>query len=190
MSFKTEKTVYFNETGIGNTDTTLKMAKERAKTLGIKSIVVASTRGETGAKTSETFKGYNVIIVTHSTGFKESDGQELTPENREKILKNGAKILTTTHAFGGIGRAIRRHRNTYQYDEIIADTLRIFGQGTKVACEIVIMAADAGLISTKENVVAVAGTGGGLDTALVIKPANVQDFFNLNVREIICKPSL
>jgi len=127
MSFKTEKTVYFNETEIGNTDITLKMAKERAETLGIKSIVVASTRGETGVKALEIFKGYNVVVVTHHTGFKEPDGQELTTENREKILKNGGKILTTTHALGGIGRAIRRKFNTYQYDEIIANTLRIFG---------------------------------------------------------------
>ena len=52
------------------------------------------------------------------------------------------------------------------------------------------MAADAGLISTKENVIAMGGTGRGVDTALVIKPANVQSFFDLKVKEIICKPSL
>jgi len=189
MSFKKEEIVYF-EAGASNTDETLKLAKERAEKLGVRSIVVASTRGETGVKASKVFKGYNLIVVTHSTGFQEPDGQELTVENREEIVKNGGRILTTTHALGGIGRAIRRKFNTYQYDEIIASTLRLFGQGVKVACEITIMAADSGLISTKEDVIAVGGTGKGADTALVIRPANVQNLFDLKVREIICKPRL
>jgi hypothetical protein len=32
------------------------------------------------------------------------------------------------------------------------------------------------------------GTGKGLDTALVLRPANSQDFFDLKVKEILCKP--
>lgn len=164
--------------------------KKRAETLGIKSIVVASTEGKTGVKVAEIFKGYNVVVVTHSTGFSGKDKQELTPENRDLIIKAGGKILTTTHAFGGVGRAVRRKFNTYQTDEIIANTLRIFGQGTKVAIEIAIMAADSGLISTKEDIISMGGTGQGTDTALVLQATNVQDFFDIKVREIICKPWL
>ena len=58
----------------------------------------------------------------------------------------------------------------------------------KVACEITLMAADAGLVRTDEDAIAMAGTGKGLDTALVLRPVNSQDFFNLKVREILCKP--
>jgi hypothetical protein len=97
-------------------------------------------------------------------------------------------VLTATHAFGGVGRAVRRRFNTYQVDEIIAQTLRVFGQGTKVACEIVLMAADAGLISTDEEIISIAGTAYGADTALVVKPAHTHDFFQLKVREVLCKP--
>jgi len=173
-----------------NLNTILSAAKKRAEQLGIKSVVVASTSGDTGVKAVKMFTGYNVVVVTHSTGFSGQDVQELVPENRERILKAGGKILTTTHAFGGLGRAVRRKFNTYQTDEIVANTLRVFGQGTKVAIEIAIIAADSGLISIKEDVISIGGSGSRADTALVLQPANVQDFFDVKVREIICKPWL
>lgn len=174
----------------GKSKEIFEIVKKRAEELKIKSIVVASSSGKTGVKVAELFKGYNVVVVTHSTGFGGKDAQELTPENRDLIVKAGGKILTTTHAFGGVGRAVRRKFNTYQTDEIIANSLRIFGQGTKVAIEISMMAADSGLISTKEDIISIGGTGGGSDTALVLQAANVQDFFDIKVRETICKPWL
>jgi hypothetical protein len=63
------------------------------------------------------------------------------------------------------------------------------GEGTKVCVEITLMAADAGLIPADKDVVAVAGTGKGADTALRIKPANATRFFDLRIREVIAKPS-
>jgi hypothetical protein len=180
--------VYFAESGSACTGKTLEIAKKRAEQLGIKTIVVASTSGETGVKAVKLFANHKVVIVTHATGFPTPDVQELTQPNRAKILENGGMILTATHAFGGVGRAVRRKFNTYQVDEIMAHTLRVFGQGTKVACEIVLMAADAGLIRTDEEVISIGGTGSGADTALVIKPAHTHDFFELKVREVLCKP--
>lgn len=168
----------------------LTQAKKRAEELGIKTVLIASSTGQTGVKAAEFFRGLRVIVVTHSTGFTGPDTQELTADNRERILNAGGQILTTTHAFGGLGRSVRRKLGTFQTDEIVANVLRIFGQGTKVAVEIALMAADSGLISVNENVISIGGTGRGADTALVLKPANVQDFFELKVREIICKPWL
>jgi len=184
--FKEEKSVYFLEKGPVCTDKMLETAKEVAEKRGIKSIVVASTRGATGVKVSEIFKGYNVVVVTHSTGFHEPNTQELTEENKDKIIANGAKTLTTTHAMGGIGRAVRRKFDTVQLDEIIANTLRVFGEGMKVAIEIVLMAADSGLIRTDEDVISI----GKYDTAIIVRPANTQNFFDLKVKEILCKPLL
>jgi len=182
------QSVYFPESGSANTERTLEIAKKRAEQLGIKTIVVASTSGETGVKAVKVFANYKVVVVTHAAGFPAPDLQELTQQNRAKILGRGGMVLTATHAFGGVGRAVRRRFNTYQVDEIVAQTLRVFGQGTKVACEIVLMAADAGLISTAEEVVAIGGTASGADTALVIKPAHTHDFFELKVKEVVCKP--
>jgi hypothetical protein len=51
------------------------------------------------------------------------------------------------------------------------------------------MAADAGLLDMKKEVIAVAGTDEGADTAVVIKPAHLSDMFDLYVKEIIAKPT-
>ncbi|MGA9349685.1 MAG: pyruvate kinase alpha/beta domain-containing protein [Anaerolineae bacterium] len=181
---------YFQKPGRENTQRTLELAKKRAEELGIKTIVVASSRGETGVKACETFRGYDVVVVTHSTGFKEPNHQELTDENRAAIEAAGGKILTCQHAFGGVGRAVRKKLGTYELEEIIAHTLRLFGDGVKVAVEITLMAADAGLVRTDEPCIAIGGTGSGADTAVVLKPANAQAFFDLQVLEILCKPRL
>ena len=181
---------YFEKPGKENTQRTLDLAKRRAEKLGIKTILVASTRGDTGVRACETFRDYDVVVVTHSTGFKEPNYQELTDENRAAIEAAGGKILTCQHAFGGVGRAVRKKLGTYELEELIAYTLRLFGEGMKVAVEIALMVADAGLVRTDEPVIAIAGTGKGADTAVVLKPANAQDFFDLQVLEILCKPRL
>lgn len=184
------KTVYFEEPGPENTEETLKLAKERAEELGIKNIVVASTTGETGIKASEVFKGYNVVVVTHVTGFRKPNFQEFLPENRSILERNGAKILTAAHAFGTLGKAIHKKYGTIQVDGIVANVLRLFGQGVKVACEIACMAADAGLIRTDEEAIAIGGSSSGADTAIVLQPSNTHVFFDLRIKEITCKPRL
>jgi hypothetical protein len=182
--------VYFDSPGVENTEETLKLAKVRAAELGIKKIVVATTKGDTAVKAAKEFKDYNVVVVTHASGFLAPGTQELTLENRQKIEKLGAQIFTGAHAFGGISRAVRTAFATHVLGDFMANTLRVFGQGMKVAIEITLMAADAGLISPEEEVIAIAGTGRGADTAIVVKPAHTHDAFSLRVKEIICKPRL
>jgi hypothetical protein len=184
------QTLYFQEPGKINTERTLQIALKRVQELGINQIVIASTGGETALTAMEVFKDYNPIIVTHSTGFNNPNEQEMPDEVRKNLEDMGAVVLTCLHSFGGIGRAVRKKMKTYQLDDIIAGTLRVFGEGTKVACEITLMAADAGLINTEKEVIAIAGTGRGADTALVLKPANTQSFFDLKIKEILCKPRL
>lgn len=178
----------FKKKGKANTKKTLGLALSRADELGIRTFLVATTSGETGLAAAEMFRGKKVIVVTHSTGFSKPGVQEADPALISKAKKEGAEILTTTHAFGGVGRAIRRKLNTYQVDEVIAYALRMFGQGTKVAVEMAVMAADAGLVSVEQDLIAIAGTGSGADTAVVLRPAHAQDLFDIRVREIICWP--
>jgi hypothetical protein len=190
MSETIVQSVYFDKQGRGNTERTLQIAKARAEELGIRTILVATTSGATGVRAAEEFRGFNVVVVTHSTGFSEPNDQELIEENRQAIEAAGAKILTCQHAFGGMGRAVRKKLGTYELEEIIAYTLRIFGEGMKVACEITLMAADAGLVRTNEPAIAIAGTDKGADTAVILRPANAQTFFDMRIMEILCKPRL
>ena len=182
--------IYFAEPGKQNTRRALEIAAEHAERLGLKDILVASTKGETGLMALELLSSLNLIVVTHSTGFVKPDYQQLSPEIRDKLEKAGATVLTCQHAFGGVGRAVRKKLDTYQLDEIIAYTLRMFGQGTKVALEIALMAADAGLIPTSQPCIAIGGTSQGADTVILLKPAHAQDFFDLRIMEFLAKPHL
>jgi len=182
--------LYFSAAGPENTRPTLERAAERAAELDIRSVVVASTTGRTGLQAVELLAGRNLVVVSHSTGFTKPDFQEMPPQARRALENAGAKVLTAQHALGGVNRAVRKKLGTYEIDEIVAFTLRAFGQGTKVAVEIALMAADAGLISTQEPCISVGGTDGGADTALVLRPAHAQNFFDLKIMEFLAKPRL
>lgn len=188
MSLKILKVAYFDVPGPDNTDDILRLTKERAVELNIKDVVVASTSGETGVRASEVFRGFNLVVVSHCTGWAEPGTQQMEEGNRKKIVENGARVLTSIQAFSGVDKGIRRRFETVMPLEILAQTLRLFGEGTKVAVEITVMAADAGLIPVDKDVIAIGGTVSGSDTALVVKPANSINFFDLVVREIVAKP--
>lgn len=182
--------LYFSSPGPHNTLMTLERAAKRADELKIDDIIVSSTSGRTALQAVEYFKGKNLVIVTHSTGFTAPDYQELPEKVREELIRKGARVLTCQHALGGVGRAVRKKLGTYQLEEIIAYTLRLFGEGTKVAIEMAMMAADAGLVSSQKPCISIGGTGSGVDTALVLKPAPAQSFFDMRIMEIITKPRL
>ncbi len=182
------KVVYFDRPGPENLEETLRIARERAEQLGIKTIIVATTVGTTAVRAIEVFRDMKVVAVTHSAGFRGPNTQELTPENRARFEKGGGIVLTATHLFSGVGGAMRKKFNQYLLGDIIANTLRIMGQGMKVVVEISVMAADAGLVRTDEDIIAIAGTGRGADFAVVLRPVNSADFFDLRIKEILCKP--
>ncbi len=182
------QTVYFENPGPENTEATLQVVKEWADRLSLSDIVVATASGHTAVRAMDHFKKRRVLAVSHAAGFSAENQQEMLPENRSRIEGYGGRILTCQHAFGGVNRAVRFKFNTIEMDEIIANTLRIFSQGAKVAVEIVLMATDAGLLRTDRDVIAIGGTESGADTALLIKPANTFRFFDLRVRGILCKP--
>lgn len=182
------KATYFDKVGMDNTTEVLRIAKQRAEELGIKTIVVASTSGDTAVKAMDVLQGLRVIVVTHVTGRREPNTREFTEKNRKIVDSKGGIVLTTTDAFAGLSRAMRNKYNMYVLGEVIADTLRIFGQGMKVACEIILMAADAGEVRTDEDVISIAGTSQGADTAVVLRPVNTHNFFDLKVKQVLCKP--
>ena len=206
-----EATTYYFESPGNHTDEVLEVAKARALAQGVKQVVVASTRGETGVKAAEAFKDteIEVVVVTHQTGHRGPGVQLLTEENRKRLEELGVRVVTGTDAFeGGVGLGITRRRITEaarppvetismmsrMYPTIppvartVASVLRLFCQGVKVAVEVILMAADAGAIAVDRDVVAIAGTGRGADTALLLRPANTTNFLDLDIHEIIAKP--
>ncbi len=189
MSALRWESTYFETEGPEHTDEVLQIVKEASDRLGVRDVVVASTRGYTGVRAAETLlPGRNLVIVTHMAGFKSPGTLELDPDSRRRMEELGAKVLVATHALSGVERAMRKQLGTYGPVELMANALRLFGEGIKVCVEIAVMAADAGLIPVDRDVICVAGTGKGADTAAVVRPAHSSNFFDLRVKVILCKP--
>ena len=178
---------YFDAPGLENTEKTLQLAAERAKLQGIAEMVVATTSGRTAFKALEICKALKIVAVTYHCGFDEPFKPVMPEDVRKDLESRGVRVVSATHALSGVERSVFNKYSGSCPVLLIADTLRLFGQGTKVAVEISIMAADAGALSGKD-IVSVGGSAHGADTALVIKPAHQSGLFDLRIREIICKP--
>ncbi|MEW6001641.1 MAG: pyruvate kinase alpha/beta domain-containing protein [Nitrospirota bacterium] len=184
------RVTYFEKAGIENTSFCINVVKRAIEDFGYRHIVVASTSGETGLLFSEALKGFpiNIVVVTHSTGFKNLNVNEMSDEMRRKIEANGTKIFTGPMLTHSIETSLSVKFSGLYPTLIIANTLRRFGEGAKVCCEIVMMAVDAGLIPEGEEVLAAGGTARGADTVMVLKSAASKRFLELRVLEILAKP--
>lgn len=180
--------LYWDKPGRTNTISTSEAALNRAAELGLKHIVVASSSGRSAELFLKHTGVFEIICVTHQVGYFKPGEDEMVPETRKKLAGGGIKLLTTTHLMAGIDRACRNKFGGIYPSEIVANALRMLGQGLKVCVEVGCMALDAGLIPYGTEIVTVGGTGQGLDTAVVLLPAHSQNFFDNKVKEIICKP--
>ena len=179
---------YFETPGRDNTDTVMEIVKKRAHELEIRTAVVASYRGYTAERAVRTLEGMKIVVIG---GFAHPTMQSLEEsfaEGDEELIRSRATVLIATHFFSGMSRAIRKKYDSSSPEEITAQALRMISAGVKVGIECTIMAADAGLVRTDEDIIAIAGTGSGADTAILVRPVNSQDFFDLKVKEILCKP--
>ncbi len=183
------KRLIFPMGGPQHTEETLAIARDVALERGISHVVVASTQGDTARAAALIFRGtgIKVIAVTHNTGFKESGAQEMGSEVRRDLEKEGITVYTGTMVLRSLGSAIRDQLG-YSQQELVANTLRILGQGIKVCVEMAAMVADAGLVPI-QDIIAVAGTRQGADTAVVIYPQPSNRFFHMKVRDILAKPA-
>lgn len=185
-------TVQFEAPGTVNTDAVVQCVINRIEQGGIEHVVVATTTGDTGVRFMQALKetDAHLICVTHHMGFREPNQMELEPMLSSQLREGGAHILTMSHALSGVARSISKKFGGTSTTEMIAHTLRMFGQGMKVCVEIAVMAADAGVIPAGRDVICVGGSGRGADAAVVLRAAHMNAFFDTKIREILCWPKL
>jgi uncharacterized protein len=193
MTFAARTCYYFDKPGKVNTSDSARFAIERAQELKLKTIIVASSSGETAQVFFNAIKGtgLQLIVVTHVVGFTKSGEWEFSREIAAHLRTEGVKIITGTHALSGLERALSRSSKVGggSRTEAIAEALRrIVAVGLKVAVECVLIATDQGAIGVEDEVIAVGGTASGSDTVCVIRPAHTANFFDLQVREIVAMP--
>ena len=176
-----EQITYFEKPGRQNTEQTLEIAFAIAREHGIETVVLASTTGDTARKALQpAADDIKLVVIPHQYGW--TDEPEFDLQLIPKLEECGHQVHFSTMLFHtddlyGTGSP-----------QALANLLRIFGQGMKVCIEIILMAADAGLVSSHKQVVAVAGTGRGADTAIVATPASSMHLSDLQVHRILCKP--
>jgi len=181
---------YFDKPGPQNTAETLRIVRECATSMGIRKVVIAAERGDSALALARAMKGTGVQVIAvtlHAGRWAKYSPPDL--EKMEEIRSLGGVVVTATHVLiGNVETAVREKFGGLGPSELIGQTLYLLGQGVKVAVEVAVMAADAGHVSPNEDVIAVAGTARGVDTALLITPSYSTKFFDLRVREILAMP--
>ena len=177
-----EQIVYFEKPGQENTSAVFDVVDRALSELDVHKVVLASTRGDTARFAMDRYKGQDVrlIVIPHQYGF--GPGQRFPPELVERARQEGHEVYFGTMLFHqekifGQGPA-----------QWVANFLRAFCQGVKVCVEILLMAGNAGLVDEEEQVVVVAGTGRGADTALVMTGATSGNLKAMHISRILCKP--
>lgn len=193
MSYTAKTTYYFDEPGPSNTKDCASFAVERAEELGIKTVIVASTKGGSAEIFSDAVKGTDIslIVVTHVVGFSAPGVWEFPKNLADKLESEGVRVIKGTHVLSGLERAIsgRAKLGGSSRSEAIAEALRrTVAVGLKVAVECTLIAADQGEITVTDEVIAVGGTATGADTVCVIRPSHTSGYFDLQVREIVAMP--
>lgn len=189
--WKEDKIFYFDKQGAANTEKTLETALACCKAQNISRIVVASSTGETALKLkAKAGASIEIIAVTYSAGSRFRQEVEEFNKNQATLLDSGIRIVRGLHALSGVERGFEgRYKTGFIPLNIVSDTLRMFSQGVKVCIEISIMAAEQGLISPTEDIVAIGGSGTGADTALLLRPAYAANVFDTKIKAILCMPA-
>lgn len=180
--------MYFSNKGKENTQNTIDLALKTAKERGINDIVVSSSTGFTMDYFKDINSNFNVVCVSHSYGYPEAGKNDMSNDKRLELENKGIKVLTTTHVLSGAERCLSTKFGGISPVEVMAYTLRMFGQGTKVCVEISTMALDAGLIPYSKPIIAIGGSAHGVDTAVIITPSHASSILDTKIHEIICKP--
>lgn len=181
----------FEDKGPGNTKACFESVARRVEELNLDNVLVASTSGETGAEAVDYFENYDVklTVVSHQYGYKQ-DGKIELEESYRKIIKEAefANLVVTPDLLTRVPKIVRGKYGGLSHLDLIADTLRLFSEGMKVCVECVMQAADSGSIPVGREIAAIAGTGQGADTGIILVSQHSHKLFDIDIREIVCIP--
>lgn len=190
------KVYYFDEPGTQNTEDVLEAVVKYLNKIKMEYLIIASTSGKTALKFAEVLKvkKITVICVSEPPSRKIFGDQWpcINPKMKKKLEALGVVVIDRVpYKFhDSVLELAKWHVPIAEH--IVGDTLAfVGGQGLKVAVEAMFMAVQAGYVEPDKDVIAVAGYGGGADTAIVVKTCFPETLFSsdpqkrLEVREIL-----
>ncbi len=213
--------ILFEQPGPDNTGEIIKLAAGLSHKYTY--ITVASITGKSALKLSEALSNSKIICVTCPQGmYFETDKMNEGPFNdilglrkirdkwkaeglkqipmsipaevKEKLKTKNIPVIQGTIPFFGPSFSMRLHLNHVNSLDIFAKTLELISTGTLVCLEIVLMAVDSGILPESTEVLSLAGTEQGLDTACVIRSCASANLFHpekgARFIEFIAKPKI
>ena len=200
MAAASRPCLYFAHPGKKNTARVVEAVVGRLDEGDLKTVVVASTTGYTAGQLADALagrEGITLISVGETPLVKEWGGGEyplLSPETKQDLERRGVIVADRVPYL--------LHSSVLDYsawkapsaEEIVRETLYAFGQGLKVAVEVVLIAVASGYLEPYQDVIAVGGTSRGADTAIVVRATFPNHLLSqdaakrLSIREILCKP--
>lgn len=202
FKYEVKKILYFETPGAHNTDKVVEAVTERVKEGDIKHVIVASISGRTALRVAEELKGLavSVVCVSGCPSWLVMSGVEypfVRGEVREKLEQLNVSIIDKTPSTLS-GDTIDYGIARYGYipaSWVVAETLEaVGGYGLKTAVEAILMATDCAAVPPCVNVISLAGTDKGADTAIVAKSTYSPWVFSsdsarrFQVSEIIAMP--
>lgn len=199
MGKTVRKVYYFDEAGKQCTEEVIEAVKGAIKETKIDCLIVASTSGETALKFAKALRNKKVrIICVSEPPSRQIWGNEwpcINHEIREGLEKHDVIIVDSVpYKFHDSVMEMAKWYTPIP-EHIVGDTLAfVGGQGLKVAVEVMFMAVQGGFVQPNKEVIAVAGYGGGADTAVIVKTCFPENLFSSNVekrlevREIVAMP--
>jgi len=196
MADRVREIVYFEKPGKANTDQVIEVVAKRLEEGDLDTVIVASTTGYTALKLSDALGDEARIISVAETALLAEWGYEypcLGSENKVELERRGVIVADKIpYLF---------HSSVLDYSQwkvptpeiILRETLYAFGDGLKVAVEVVFIAVASGFIEPFGDVIAVGGTSRGADTAIVMNATYPNHAFSkdaqkrMRIKEILCK---
>ena len=196
MAERVRETVYFEEPGRANTDRVVEVVAKRLEEGDLDTVIVASTTGFTALKLSDVLGGGARIISVAETALLREWGHQypcLDPDSRAELERRGVIVAEKIpYLF---------HSSVLDYSKwkiptpeiILREALYAFGQGMKVAVEVVFIAVASGFVEPFGDVIAIGGSSRGADTAIVMNATYPNHAFStdpekrMRIREILCK---
>ncbi len=171
---------YFENAGAENTAQVITLALTRFKKGGIDRIVIASTFGDTALAAAKAFEGSGAHLLVFGEVLDE--GQRPAQDVCKSLMEQGHQVIWGVHwnamsVFTGDHSA-----------RLVSEAYYRISEGFKVSCEIVLIATSQGYLLPGEQVLAIAGTHRGADTAIVASAAPITKLKDFEVHEILCKP--
>ncbi len=178
--------IYFSQPGKLNTQRTLQLVAQRADQLNIKTILVATTSGETAVQAAKMLPDKRLIAVSHAAGWQRKH-PGIDPGKPRRLEAAGVTILPAA-ALGGVtapcANSLAALKAMRSLPTPCASSSKAEGHR-----RIAIMAADAGLVDGKKPGHHCGWYRSGRRPGRSSSSSETYNFFDIRVWETICRPA-